>query len=55
MVAVKDSCEVEHQGDMEHRQTSQGVEEGIRIIPGMLRTYDASSGLFGVRYSHGNR
>lgn len=26
-----------------------------RIVAGMLRTYDSSTGLFGIRYSHGNR
>lgn len=37
--------------------SGQEGEEGghVDVIPGMVKFYDTSSRLFGIRYSHGNR
>lgn len=39
------------------RREKDEDEEGARvhIVPGMLKFYDVSTGLFGIRYSNGNR
>lgn len=44
--------EEEKEGD---KQELEGRGGGVQLIPGMLRSYDTSTGLFNIRYSHGNR
>lgn len=47
-----DECEAEREGG----EDQAGVGgEGVQLIPGMLRSYDTSTGLFSIRYAHGNR
>lgn len=43
-----DECQAEKEG-------GEGQAGGVQLIPGMLRFYDTSTGLFSIRYSHGNR
>lgn len=42
--------------DVDQEKQQQGEEvEHMRVVPGILRFYDSSTGLFGIRYSDGNR
>lgn len=52
-VAVKDGDD----GDRGEADKEGGEDQAgeVQLIPGMLRFYDTSTGLFSIRYSHGNR
>lgn len=48
--------EKENNGEKEEDAFEEGSGgEAIQLVPGMLRSYDMSTGLFGIRYSFGNR
>lgn len=48
-----DQCKEENdEGVQEEREDLGGV---VQLIPGMLMSYDTSTRLFGIRYTHGNR
>lgn len=48
-----ESCKQEEEGG--EKGDREGRGRMVQLIPGMLRSYDTSTGLFGIRYSFGNR
>ena len=53
ILVAKDSAGSDALADEnEQKEANSG---GMQIIPGILRFYDTSTKLFGIRYPHGNR
>ena len=36
-------------------EVHEELRDDLRVVPGILRTYDLSTGLFGIRYSDGHK
>ncbi|CAM9420486.1 unnamed protein product [Ectocarpus fasciculatus] len=52
------TCDVATSGHEEKETEEKEEKEGgepVELVPGMLKSYDTSTGLFGIRYPHGNR